>query len=577
MTRRYIVPREVLKATQEHCIEAASRGVEGLVFWTGTADGEVRRCVIPRQSGTATLVTADATAIADMLLDCAARGEIVLAQVHSHLGAAFHSGTDNNGSVCHDIGFWSIVLADGGSGDVADGNGLLVFEHVGNQAWREVTGQELQDRLVILEDMYDRSAVFEKLTGARITSPKRILVSLSADVASRTNGQMMVVHALNLLPRLSQWCTTIDVLVPAETVCRLAVGYGSRLATVVLDLLQGIQPYGAYRILTAAEGEYDAALCIGHANLHGTPGVFIGSDGWVARAGRSPDIGETIGVENVLGAQGAAALGVAQLYARLGGIVVDDTIDPTTFSFFHMRPYEPGMSNPALPQSLHWDTMHIIGAGALTNATMQALRYLPALRGTFVVTDPEALDLTNNNRYTLMTYRNGVDKLSKVELIRRVWCNHPGVTIDSQATAFGSGHDLKADLVVTAVDRVAPRLEAQRRLPSILLNAGTNGAQFAISTHSRMGIVNNSERCVGCVIGVEDEPERRQREGTVSFVSSLAGICLASASVKELAFPREKSCLEVTLHAFGMNWPINNSGLAPRRECPLYQETHGKR
>lgn len=572
--RVYNIPREILKQTQQHFINASARGIEGLVFWTGTPDGKVSQCFIPKQSATATFVSAHSRAVADMMFDCANRGEIVLAQVHSHLGTAFHSQIDNNGAVCWDVGFWSVVVSNGGRCDVVNGEGIRVYEHIGHQQWREVTGKELELRLKILEDMYDRSIVFSTRVGSKGNGPLRLLVSLSEDMAYLVNGQMMLIHALTLLPRISERYTTLDIVSPEGIPCKLPIGEGQTLGTVALNLLRNIQPYGTYRHLTTSEGVYSAALQIGHSSPCCTPTVFINSDGWIATAGKKSLKSNTECIQNIIGAQGAAALGVARLYSWLEGIRMDDDTD-IAFNFFHLKPHVEGMSNPEWSGILDCDTpIHVVGGGALTNSMLHLLRYIPSVKCTFTITEPEALDLTNNNRYVLMTYNNGVQQLHKSDLISQSCTHHPGVRIDTDNTKFNSASQIKHDIVITAVDRVEPRLLAQKSLPSILLNGGTNGSQFGISLHSKQGVNRKTGRCVGCVTGKNDEPERRLREGTISFVSSLAGICLGAKLIKELVFPREISDVQTTFDAFGMNWPLDSSGLPPNANCPLYHDLH---
>jgi len=149
----------------------------------------------------------------------------------------------------------------------------------------------------------------------------------------------------------------------------------------------------------------------------------------------------------------------------------------------------------------------------------------------------------NTARGFLEEVNDGVTRIKKVEVIRQSWSSHSDVEIECQSRTFRRGDPLKAPFVITATDCVKPRLEAQRSLPAVLLNGGTNRTQFTVSRHIQREIIGKGARCIGCVTGEENESEQRQCEGSISFVSSLAGICLSAALIRELAFPGDMGAL----------------------------------
>ncbi len=568
------MPVEVLKRTQEFCLGAAGRGVEGQVFWTGAADGQVKECRVPPQKATAAYVRTEPEDLARIALDAAASGDVVLAQVHSHLGPAFHSGIDDAEAACTDKGFLSVVLADGGAGDLVDLEGLRVYECQAPGKWREVRGIELQNRIRVLEDMYDRTTVFEQTVKPKGGPRCSLLVSLSDKMAGSVNGQMILLQALNLLPRLARRYLDIDVSVPPGIPALLRPYAGQDLTSAAMEVLRTVQPYGTYHAHPDPAARYDLCLAIGDIRDNGRLGnvLYINSDGWVGHVGESPRIGDLVGRDNVVGAQGAAALAVARLYLTHEGLAGPDDPD-LSFNFFELRAHEPSLANPDLPGKVDFGDIELLGAGALANSLINALRFLPNVVGRFRVTDEEAVDLTNNNRYVLMGYQDGVARINKVPLLKKAWAHEPEISFDLREKAFGPDLSMNPGVVVTAVDRVFPRLEAQRRMPKVLINGGTNGRMFMVSCHRSEDIRAGITGCVGCALG-SDEPQRRQREGTISFVSSLAGISLASLVIRQAAYPGEATVLRVDFDSFSMRWPHCFDRFPPNPGCPLGAQIH---
>ncbi|MFZ5767610.1 MAG: hypothetical protein ACOY3F_02825 [Bacillota bacterium] len=149
---RYVVPNSVWHETLAELRTRSLHAQEGLVFWLGVVqeqDAYVRRCWVPVVAATATRVAVRSEEVARMVLAATDREEVVLAQVHSHLGAAFHSSVDDSGSVSLRKGFLSVVVPRGG--DIQEPGEALFFEHLGGTCWRRLARQEVAERIRLFD------------------------------------------------------------------------------------------------------------------------------------------------------------------------------------------------------------------------------------------------------------------------------------------------------------------------------------------------------------------------------------------------------------------------------------------
>ena len=113
------VPRRVLDETRELLAELGDEGLESTVLWVGRVIGPqtagVLGAVRPRQvayrgeDGLAVEVPQDALS---ELISALPEGVFVLARVHSHPGAAYHSQLDDTNMLIAHEGAISIVVPD---------------------------------------------------------------------------------------------------------------------------------------------------------------------------------------------------------------------------------------------------------------------------------------------------------------------------------------------------------------------------------------------------------------------------------------------------------------------------------
>jgi hypothetical protein len=114
---RVRVPSDVVRSVHSHLREAGAAGFEGVGFWAGAAEGtafQVQAAVVPTQfgqrgeDGVSVIIKGDELFRMNVWLH---KNRLTLvAQLHSHPGAAYHSSTDDDYAIMTRLGGLSIVV-----------------------------------------------------------------------------------------------------------------------------------------------------------------------------------------------------------------------------------------------------------------------------------------------------------------------------------------------------------------------------------------------------------------------------------------------------------------------------------
>lgn len=137
------VSRGIVGSTLEVLRAFGRSGLEGLVLWVGSLDGRaatIEEAVVPDQhplrseDGVGYFVGPDALFDLNVMLSSA--GQRLLAQVHSHPGAAYHSAADDAYAIVTTEGGLSLVVPDFANVE-PDPARWAVYRLVGGR-WREV-------------------------------------------------------------------------------------------------------------------------------------------------------------------------------------------------------------------------------------------------------------------------------------------------------------------------------------------------------------------------------------------------------------------------------------------------------
>jgi hypothetical protein len=120
------VPAKVARQTHEHLLARGRQGYEGMALWAGRQNGDAVRieaCIIPRQQGHRTAhglaVTVSGEELREINLALYRASLRLVAQVHSHPQAAYHSDTDDRYSMVTALGSLSLVVPDFATGPFA--------------------------------------------------------------------------------------------------------------------------------------------------------------------------------------------------------------------------------------------------------------------------------------------------------------------------------------------------------------------------------------------------------------------------------------------------------------------------
>jgi hypothetical protein len=144
---RYEVPEDVLAATVRVLHETGKERHEAFVLWGGvvSADGRVltvTNAVRPAQTATRSddglLVVVDGDALFQINKLFYGRGELLVGQVHTHPGAAYHSSTDDEHPLVTLIGAVSLVIPDFGRNGLAGRERWAWYRLQARGVWHEL-------------------------------------------------------------------------------------------------------------------------------------------------------------------------------------------------------------------------------------------------------------------------------------------------------------------------------------------------------------------------------------------------------------------------------------------------------
>ena len=140
------VERSLVRESALMLRELSDDRTEAVLLWAGVrhdALASVRRIVVPEFTSTSVhfeVSLEERIALASAL---AAEGEMVLAQLHTHPGPAFHSRADDRFALPRHTGAISIVVPDFAADWDGDLEDVSVNVHRGAGVWRELASREV--------------------------------------------------------------------------------------------------------------------------------------------------------------------------------------------------------------------------------------------------------------------------------------------------------------------------------------------------------------------------------------------------------------------------------------------------
>lgn len=393
-------------------------------------------------------------------------------------------------------------------------------------------------------EMYDRSHRFGEVVEAVGGAPLRLAITVDEDIAETPTAQLIALALCNIVPRISERYTTIDLALPVRKVAIPRMRWSGTLGAFLLAELNALCPWGRFRLVERLTGKYDHCLVVGNQkHVPAAHVVYALASGWrcfVSEAGPLLRPPLTFNSSSCLATASLTAMFLYHRAEHIETIVQESEINGWSL-WDYTRSTQDG---PDLPPILEVGNVWQAGMGGTGNALLWALRYGPDLAGKWSAAEHENADLTNWNRYLLMNFEDAASRKHKAEIaIREFAAIHPGLeftVIPNRVEPLYSYFD-EADIVLATVDDPKVRVDLQPHSKSVLLNVGTNSQMLSVSVHKTAEILTGTA-CVGCLLGTSDQAERRLRESTVSFVLGLAGAVLGSEFVKACAFRRDSLC-----------------------------------
>lgn len=335
---------------------------------------------------------------------------------------------------------------------------------------------------------------------AQPQEPVLLAASLSDEWASTAVGQLTFLWLCSLIARMGRRYNRLQVWLSQEAAnsqCLIPGVAAVNLAAAVLGHLQGADPCGAYEW---AERPAEGAFIVSVGDLPaGVDGRVVRPQGWEAALGGRGALGpvDPIGVDmNSVGAALAAALGATAVYHHFKRGLLSRYKPQSLFwlSAYHSAATASAgeaaawPQGPPLPADLDLGRILVVGAGALGGNMLAILGALKGLRGRVEVVDDDPLELSNLNRLVaalvchLRQFKAHIaaESLSgsSVEVVAHL-------KRFERLQAVGAADRLPLetyDAVVSGVDQMASRAFIQSGWPRLLIDGGTGGFTWRVST-----------------------------------------------------------------------------------------------
>ena len=156
---KVLLPRSCALQALDFMQQAGRRRVEGVALWAGRREGttfRILRAIIPEQkSGTVEsglLYVVGGAELHRIALDLFDSGQQLVAQVHTHPGAAYHSDTDDAYPIVTVQGGLSLVVPNFARGGLKLAD-WAVYRFLPITGWTKLTKKEQLDLIEILDDV----------------------------------------------------------------------------------------------------------------------------------------------------------------------------------------------------------------------------------------------------------------------------------------------------------------------------------------------------------------------------------------------------------------------------------------
>jgi JAB domain-containing protein similar to deubiquitination enzymes len=156
---RVVVPASLVEAANRHLRNVGRQGYEGFALWAGRRqekEFKVLETVIPAQHGIRSLsgvcVTVEAEELFRLNVHLFERGLSLIAQLHSHPGEAYHSGTDDSFPIATTAGALSLVIPDFAIHPFALER-CATYRLIPGRGWVQLAPRTVRDLILVVDDV----------------------------------------------------------------------------------------------------------------------------------------------------------------------------------------------------------------------------------------------------------------------------------------------------------------------------------------------------------------------------------------------------------------------------------------
>lgn len=393
---------------------------------------------------------------------------------------------------------------------------------------------------LINQEYFDGEADEEAITKGLLATTVRLV----GDEANLTNrgGQAAFVTAFQLIARMG---IGIELTVPeVELVAGIAPLRGGGLRAALLELGADLIP-GA--VVREGRGSVDLTFVFGDARCSEDEAVYINVGNLECRLTKEKGERERLRADYPLGglAAGAAAAAIAldaglPRIAQAAGRDLSSRRRPSTGPPVEV---DLGLLFPTVrPGVVELGRIDAISGGAVTNALVAVLEWLPGLVADMRILDDDVVDLSNLNRCPQFRRSDVGD--AKTAVLSKAGGGLFAVTgVEARLSEESRSEILPlAGRVAVGVDNSSSRWFVQQQWPDHLYVGATNNREAVLTTH------HPGEPCAGCAH--PDPVEPGEMVPTISFVSFWAGLLQACALLAEA--DTAQAARRVVVYPFGL-------------------------
>ncbi|MGH2853519.1 MAG: ThiF family adenylyltransferase [Solirubrobacteraceae bacterium] len=216
-------------------------------------------------------------------------------------------------------------------------------------------------------------------------------------------------------------------------------------------------------------------------------------------------------------------------------------------------------------RALHVGDIDMVSAGAVNNAFLATLLWVPHASNNLRTLDDDTVGLDNLNRCLQFRASDAKQRRPKVQALAQA--STADLRITGIPQRYGPESSVQilpfAERVVVGVDDIEARWRVQEAQPAYLYIGATNNKEALVTTH------HPGEPCAACAHPDPLELADGDFVPTISFISFWAGLLQVCALLAEQAGPR--SAKRITVYPYGLgqgNWG-EAKGLSPRARCPI--------